>query len=284
MRGQIIKGIGGFYYVLSQGEIHTLKARGSFRKKGLKPIIGDYVEFSEDCIEEILKRKNEFVRPSVSNVTKAIIVLSASKPKPDFLLVDKIIINALIHDLEIVIVVNKCEDEEEGYIADLKKQYSEFKVISCSTYKDIGLMEIKEELRENVSFLVGQSGVGKTSIVNGLFPELNFFVGEISKKLKRGKHTTRHVELVPINELNGAIVDTPGFSFLDCYDTDISLQNFYPEFLKYSSECKFNTCAHLNEPSCKVKEELGKNIDTRRYERYLQIHKELKEMEKNKYD
>ena len=286
MQGQIIKGIGGFYYVISDDKMYTLKAPGSFRKSGIKPMIGDYVDFQEDngYILKIHERKNSFYRPSVSNMTQVCVVLAATTPKPDLMLVDKLLIQAAMAGINIVIILNKCDEAKQEEIDAYKAQYSQFHFITCSTLNGQGIDEIKDVLSDNVTFFAGQSGVGKSSIINAIFPELNFEVGSISKKLERGKHTTRHVELVPLKGYNGAIVDTPGFSFYNFNQDEIEVYKYYPEFRQYDDKCRFNCCTHINEPDCLVKENLGNTINNERYARYVAICDELNEMRKKKYD
>ena len=285
MTGQIIKGIGGFYYVSAQKEIYTLKAPGRFRKEGIKPVVGDRVEF--DCndgyIQNILPRKNEFYRPAVANVTQAFIVMTGANPKVDLLLIDKLIIQCELADINIVIVINKCDLMSDEEIDELSKQYSYYNVVCCSSINNYGISEIKKLIKGNVSFFAGQSGVGKSSLINCVSKELSHETGNISKKLKRGKHTTRHVELSYIPDLEGSILDTPGFSFYD-FKGDFSIEETYREFDGLREKCRFTGCTHVNEPDCAVKAHVGETINKLRYERYVQIFEMQKEMREKQYD
>lgn len=284
LTGRIKKGIGGFYYATVDDKEYTLKAPGKFRKEGIKPVVGDIIEFEEKdgYISRILPRKNEFYRPAVSNVTQAFIVFTGAFPKADLLLVDKLIIQCELADVNVVLIINKCDAMDEDEIQSLQKQYSAYKVICCSTVDNIGMDEIKEYIDGNISFFAGQSGVGKSSIINCI-TGLEHATGEISEKLKRGKHTTRHVELVYHPELKGSILDTPGFSFYD-FRKEFNAEACYREFGRYRDNCRFKGCTHTSEPDCAVKEQVGKTIDKNRYERYVQIFKGQEEMRSKQYD
>lgn len=285
LRGQIFKGIGGFYYVNNDETIYTLKAPGKFRKEGKKPVVGDIIDFDgeEGVIKDICPRKNEFYRPAVSNVTQCFIVMTGTNPKADFLLIDKLLIQCEMAEINPVLVINKCDLMSKEEIEEIKCQYSYYDVVCTSAMKHTGIDEICRKITGNVSFFTGQSGVGKSSIVNSISDKLNHETGEISEKLGRGKHTTRHVELVYVPELSGYIVDTPGFSFYDFRD-DINIEACYREFDGLREKCRFNCCTHINEPDCAVKEQVGKMIDKNRYERYIQIFTLYKEMRNKKYD
>lgn len=284
LTGRIKKGIGGFYYVTSGDKEYTLKAPGKFRKEGIKPVVGDIIEFDdkEGYISKILPRENEFYRPAVSNVTQAFIVFTGAFPKADLMLVDKLIIQCELADVNVVLIINKCDAMNDEEIQMLKQQYQSYKIICCSTIDNLGIDEIKKCVENNISFFAGQSGVGKSSIINCV-TGLDNETGEISEKLKRGKHTTRHVELVYHPELKGSILDTPGFSFYD-FRKDFNAEACYREFDGYRENCRFNGCSHTSEPGCAVKEQVGKIINQDRYERYVQIFKSQEEMRNKQYD
>lgn len=285
LTGRIVKGIGGFYYVNSDGKEYTLKAPGKFRKDGIKPVVGDIVEFLENdgCIKEILPRHNEFYRPPVSNVSQAFIVMTGAYPKVDLYLIDKLIIQCELADINIILIINKCDIMTENEIENLKEQYSKYEIICCSTIENKGIDEIKNRIKNNISFFSGQSGVGKSTIINSVCGDFWQKTGDISEKLKRGKHTTRHVELVYLPELEGSILDTPGFSYYD-FREDFNTEACYREFGEFRNFCRFNGCTHINEPGCAVKEQVGKSINKNRYDRYVQICKIQNEARSKQYD
>lgn len=286
MTGRIVKGIGGFYYILAAGKEYTLKAPGRFRKEGIKPVVGDVVEFDlkGGYIDKILPRKNQFYRPAVSNVTQVFIVFTHSNPKADLILIDKLIIQSELSGINVVLVINKCDEMDDDEIEQLKEQYTAFDTICVSAKTGRGIDEIKKRIGNNVSFFAGQSGVGKSSIINCISEIFQAKTGEISQKLGRGKHTTRHVELIYIPELQGGILDTPGFSFYDFKDDETCIDDGYREFKDTRDNCKFIGCTHINEPKCAVKDGIGTVINEQRYERYKKIYSELKEMRDKRYD
>lgn len=286
MNGQITKGIGGFYYVNCDNVEYVLKAPGKFRNDGIKPIVGDEVEFDKKggYIEKILPRKNEFYRPAVANVTQTFIVFTASQPKVDLILIDKLIIQSEMSGVNIVLVINKSDTMCKGDVDMITSQYSDFDILYCCAKNNEGIDNIKKRIKDNVSFFAGQSGVGKSSIINCISSRLSHETGEMSKKLCRGKHTTRHVELVYLPELGGSILDTPGFSFYNLKNTDFAIEEGYREFEPYRKKCRFVGCTHINEPDCAVKEHIGKGINLERYDRYKHIHLEQKETRDRQYD
>lgn len=287
MKGRLIKGIGGFYYVYIDGIVYECKARGIFRKKKITPCIGDYViidtideEKKLGVIEEILERKNEMIRPAVSNIDQAFIVFSFVNPDINNMLLDRFTVLAESKDLEIVICLNKLDlVEDEKLIEDLKEIYSRtgYKIIVTSTKEENGLDEIKMMLHNKTSVFAGPSGVGKSSILK-IITNKDLETGDVSRKTGRGKHTTRHAELIRINE-DGWVVDTPGFSSLDLGEIDeTNLASYFPEFDEYMEECRFISCFHVNEPDCSVKEALERgDISSARYENYKLFLKEIKE-------
>ena len=288
-RGIILKGIGGFYYVKCEDGIFECRARGKFRIEGIKPIPGDIAEItpptsvSGGYIEDILPRKNELVRPSVANLDLLIIVLSAKKPKPDFLLADKLIIYSKYNEIPCAIAVNKCD---VGTANEIERQYerSGIKIIPISAHTGDGMENIKELIRGKCTCFAGQSAVGKSSIVNAIVPDLNLQTGGLSKKTDRGRHTTRHSELIYVPNLDATVIDTPGFSILECVDIEPNeLSKYYSEFAW--QQCRFSECLHDKEPDCAVKRQLENGeISEKRYERYKTILYDLKRRKETMYD
>jgi len=290
-KGIILKGIGGLYTIKSEQGVYRCKARGLFRKQNIKPVPGDSVTFEiiDEAIKEgylitIHKRKNNLIRPAVSNIDQSILVISIKNPKPDLLLLDKLI--CLCESIEVIpiICINKTDLALGNEINIIKKQYiaTGYTIVEASITNDNGIDQIAGRLANKTSVFAGQSGVGKSSILNRIFNEIKMETGEISKKLKRGKHTTRHAEFIEIN--NGYLVDTPGFSNFDIGLIDANnVKYYYREFNKYEDTCKFNGCIHINEPKCSVKEAVQKGeIDINRYNRYIEIHNLAKQSEKEK--
>ncbi|MCR4576826.1 MAG: ribosome small subunit-dependent GTPase A [Clostridiales bacterium] len=292
MTGTILKGIGGFYYVLAQdGQIYTLHAQSKIRRKKLKPFVGDNVEFEpggegeEGWLKAILPRRTELKRPPVANIDVLVIVVSASKPEADLLLADRLLIYAQKNRLRSVIVANKA-DEDDANAERICAQYlmSGFHAFKVSARTGAGLELLKNELSSSVHAFAGQSGVGKSSLVNALY-KVDLEVGDISDRIERGRHTTRECCLIPV-ENSGAVLDTPGFSLLENDIMDpASLKDIYPEFSPYRSLCRFEGCAHISEPDCAVKEALAQGkLDLGRYERYQLLYQEMKERWSKRYD
>ena len=293
MQGKIIKGIAGFYYVQTKNGIYECKAKGSFRNKKLKPYVGDNVEITilneetkKGNMEEILERKNFLIRPAVANVDQTLVIFAAAKPDPNLNLLDRFLIMMEQKDVPVILVFNKKDVAEQEKLAALVKTYEDcgYQVLKVSALQEDGINEIKEILKGKTSTVAGPSGVGKSSIINLLQSEVYMETGNISEKIERGKHTTRHSELITIAE-DTYIFDTPGFSSLNVTDMEKEdLKIYFPEFEQYEDECKFLGCVHINEPVCGVKEALkaGK-ISAGRYENYKLIYEELKQNEKRKY-
>ena len=290
MQGRIIKGIGGFYDVLlSGGETVTCKARGRFRNEGLTPMVGDLVEISLHetgfaAMDDILPRKNALLRPPVANIDLLVIVLAASIPKPDFLLVDKLLIQAYTLRIEPLLVLNKMDSAKAEITEEFLRDYAAFRTLLVSSATCEGIDALKEALTNRVSCFAGQSAVGKSSLLNALFPELSLETGELAKKTDRGKHTTRQAELWPY--LGGAVLDTPGFSLFEMSALEQDTLNAsYPEFADVSADCRFAGCRHNAEPDCAVKALLncGK-LSQARYTRYLEIQTEIDDKRKHRYD
>ena len=293
MQGKIIKGIAGFYYVQTKDGIYECKAKGSFRNRKLKPYVGDDVEITvldeenkKGNMEEILERKNFLIRPAVANVDQTLVIFAAAKPDPNLNLLDRFLIMMEQKGVPVILVFNKTDVAESAKLEEYAGIYENcgYHVLRVSALQEEGISEIKEILKGKTSTVAGPSGVGKSSIINLLQSDIHMETGNISEKIERGKHTTRHSELISIAE-DTYIFDTPGFSSL--YVTDMEkeeLKNYFPEFEQYEDECKFLGCVHVNEPVCGVKEALkcGK-ISKSRYENYKLLYEELKENEKRKY-
>lgn len=288
MRGKIIKGIAGFYYIYAEdGQVYECKAKGIFRKDNQKPLVGDNVEISildenekEGSVTAILPRKNSLIRPAVANVDQAFVIFAMENPKPNYMLLDRFLIMMEQQGIPAVVCFNKKDLGTEEELDFLYRTYTQcgYRVILSSALKGEGISEIHEILRGKTTVVAGPSGVGKSSLTNSLQGEIQMETGEISKKLKRGKHTTRHSQVIPVEE-DTFLVDTPGFSSL--YLTDMEeqeLKNYFPEFREYEEECRFQGCRHIHEPGCAVKEALeADKISRLRYEDYLALHQELKE-------
>ncbi len=288
MRGKIIKGIAGFYYIYAEdGQVYECKAKGIFRKDNQKPLVGDNVEISildenekEGSVTAILPRKNSLIRPAVANVDQAFVIFAMENPKPNYMLLDRFLIMMEQQGIPAVVCFNKKDLGTEEELDFLYRTYTQcgYRVILSSALKGEGISEIHEILRGKTTVVAGPSGVGKSSLTNSLQGEIQMETGEISKKLKRGKHTTRHSQVIPVGE-DTFLVDTPGFSSL--YLTDMEeqeLKNYFPEFREYEEECRFQGCRHIHEPGCAVKEALeAEKISRLRYEDYLALHQELKE-------
>ena len=287
INGKIIKGIGGFYYVDTENGLYECRARGIFRKNKITPLVGDRVSISvvdeenkKGVVEEIEERDTELVRPPIANVDKALIVFAIKNPSPNLSLLDRFIVLAEKENLEIVIVFTKVDLDTDGeLLGELKDIYevSGYKVISVSNKLKLNIDKIKEELKENTVVFAGPSGVGKSSLLNEVDKNFELKTGEVSDKIKRGKHTTRHAELLKL-ECGGLVADTPGFSSLTLDDIDESeLKEYFIEFDKYD-ECRFGSrCIHENEPSCAVKEAVENgDISKKRYESYIQLLNEIR--------
>ena len=287
INGKIIKGIGGFYYVDTEKGLYECRARGIFRKNKITPLVGDRVSISvvdeenkKGVVEEIEKRDTELVRPPIANVDKALIVFAIKNPAPNLSLLDRFIVLAEKENLEIVIVFTKVDLDADGeLLGELKDIYevSGYKVIPVSNKLKLNIDKIKEELKENTVVFAGPSGVGKSSLLNEVDKNFELKTGEVSDKIKRGKHTTRHAELLKL-ECGGMVADTPGFSSLTLDDIDESeLKEYFIEFDKHD-DCRFGSrCIHENEPSCAVKEAVENGeISKKRYESYIQLLNEIR--------
>ena len=291
MQGKIIKGIAGFYYVHVAGSgIYECKAKGVFRSQNVKPLVGDNVELSvlneeekTGNIEGILPRMNELIRPAVANVDQALVIFAAAKPKPNFNLLDRFLISMKYQEVPVVICFNKQDMVEEDELRLLRSTYEAagYEVYTTSAARESGMEALREILKGKTTTVAGPSGVGKSSLINILQPEAAMETGAISRKIERGKHTTRHSELFALDE-DSFICDTPGFSsvFLPELEKE-ELWKYFPEFSEFESYCRFQGCMHIHEPDCGVKDALAEGkISPCRYENYKMLYEELKDRRK----
>ena len=291
MQGKIVKGFSGFYYVhVVESGIYECKAKGIFRQQKMKPLVGDDVEI--DIISEekktgnvaaILPRKNALIRPAVANVDQALLIFAAASPNPNFNLLDRFLVMMGRQDVPVILCFNKCDliTEEQKQEIEAIYEVSGCKILFVSAKKELGLKELQEILEGKTTTVAGPSGVGKSSLINLLAPEACMETGEISKKIERGRHTTRHAELIQLKG-DGYIMDTPGFSSLYLPEMEKEeLQDCYPEFAAFEPYCRFQGCSHISEPDCGVKEALSEGkIHPVRYENYCQLYGELKDRKK----
>lgn len=294
MTGKIIKGIAGFYYVqVADSGVYECKAKGAFRKDKIKPLVGDDVEIDIISEEEktgnvisILPRKSELIRPAVANVDQALLIFATKSPEPNLNLLDRFLCMMEEQELPIVICFNKEDLADEGFEELMRKTYETagYKLIFTSARNNQGINEIREILKGKTSTVAGPSGVGKSSIVNLLTEGHSMETGEVSEKIGRGKHTTRHSELLYLGE-DTYIMDTPGFSSLFVPKVEpVDLYTLFPEFIEPAENCRFTGCAHHKEPDCGVKTAVESGeIAASRYENYLQIYSEMVEQQNNRY-
>lgn len=292
LKGKIIKGLSGFYYVDTEKGLYECKARGIFRKQKKTPLVGDNVEISvvdeenkKGIVETIEKRETELVRPPIANVDKALIVFAVKDPKPNLSLLDRFIVHAERENLDIVIIFTKM-DLDDGSLDELIEIYEKagYKVIPVSSEKHINIDKVKEELVGNTVVFAGPSGVGKSSLLNQIDESFQLKTGTVSEKIGRGRHTTRHAELLKL-DCGGIVADTPGFSSLELDGIDeMELKEYFIEFDKYD-ECKFGSkCVHEKEPNCDIKEAVENNeISKQRYESYIQLLNEIRQKNSRRY-
>ncbi len=294
MTGIIVKGIAGFYYVYVAGSgIYECKARGIFRKQGRKPLVGDRVridvldrETHQGNLVELLPRTSELARPAAANIDQALLLFAAKTPDPNFVLLDRFLISMEREGIPCVIAFNKADlltsEEAEKLRGMYMKCGSPVRLVSVREGR--GVDELKSMLTGRTTVLAGPSGAGKSSFANAVQSAVRMETGEISRKLSRGKNTTRHAELIPVDEVSW-LCDTPGFMALE--NSGIrkeELKNYYDEFLPYLGRCRFDGCVHISEPDCAVKAALEEgNIDPVRYGNYCLIYEDLKEAEQNRY-
>ena len=288
MQGKIVKGIAGFYYVhVVESGVYECKAKGTFRKDKIRPLVGDNVEIDildekdmEGSITKILPRKNDLIRPAVANIDQALVVFAVTQPEPHFNLLDRFLVMMERKEIPTVLCFNKTDIAESPAITELKEIYSGFgyPVIFTSAREEENISQLKELLKGKTTAIAGPSGVGKSSLINLLQSEVRMETGSISRKIARGKHTTRHSELIVLGE-DSYIMDTPGFSSLYVNDFEKEeLKYCFPEFEPYEGQCRFIGCDHIHEPDCAVKAavEAGK-INKVRYDDYTEMYRELKE-------
>lgn len=291
MQGKIIKGIAGFYYIHAEnGQVYECKAKGAFRKQKIKPLVGDMVRIAVldeaehlGNVEEILPRKNELIRPAVANIDMALVIFAAAKPEPNFNLLDRFLCMMEFQNVPVTICFNKTDLVDEEKIEEYRKIYEPagYRLMSTCTRTGEGVDAVKALLHGKTTTVAGPSGVGKSSLINALQSDVQMQTGVISDKIDRGKHTTRHSEIVPVME-DSYIMDTPGFSSMDVPGFEKEdLWTCFPEFREYEPYCKFQGCSHINEPDCGVKEALAEGkISSVRYENYKLLYEELKNMRK----
>lgn len=291
MQGRIIKGISGFYYVFVAGTgIYECKAKGAFRKQGMKPLVGDFVEIAVideekkiGNVENILPRTIELIRPAVANIDMALVIFAAAKPEPNLNLLDRFLCMMEYQNVPVTICFNKCDLVDESQMDEIAEAYKQagYPILFVSAKKGIHIDKIKEMIQDKTVSVAGPSGVGKSSLINTLQDEYHMETGDISHKIERGKNTTRHTQLIPVNDRT-FIMDTPGFSSMDTPGLEKEdLWRLYPEFVPFEKECRFIGCSHISEPDCGVKNALTKSkISKTRYENYCLIYEEMKNIRK----
>lgn len=299
MRGKIIKGIAGFYYVHVMGTgVYECKAKGIFRKDNVKPLVGDNVEIEvldeplkKGNITRILDRSSQLIRPAVANVDQALVIFAIASPQPNFNLLDRFLIMMQQQGIPCIICFNKLDLDAAGLGEQYRQIYEAcgYQTLTISADRSVGIEEVKQMLAGRTTTVAGPSGVGKSSLINCLQSSITMETGSISRKIERGKHTTRHSELIPISfgdSDDGAdgsyILDTPGFSSLGLFDIEKEeLASFYQEFEPFEKYCRFGGCAHISEPDCGVKQALEEGrISQLRYENYCLLYEELKNRRK----
>ncbi len=282
--GRIKKALSGFYYVETDGEILQCRARGKFRKEGLSPLVGDWVELrelgnGEGFVEAVKPRKNAFRRPAVANVDQIVVIASEALPKTDPYLIDRLSAIAALKGCGVVVALNKCDLNSADSLYRVYRAAG-FPTVRVSAETGEGLEELKPLISEKLSAFTGNSGVGKSSILNALDPEFHLQVGEISEALGRGRHTTRHIELYHLN-CGADVVDSPGFASFDTDELDLELKRrlpeTFPDFAPFLSGCRFAGCSHTKEKGCAVLEALRNGeLQKSRHDSYLRLYEELK--------
>ncbi|MGN1195013.1 MAG: ribosome small subunit-dependent GTPase A [Acutalibacteraceae bacterium] len=283
--GLILKGIGGFYYVETADGVFECKAKGKFRKERIVPLAGDKVKITvrdgeENTIDEIFERKNCLKRPPVANIDTLMIVVSVADPAPNTLVIDKMTVLAEKNNIEPVIVITKTD---LGSYDELSEIYSKtgYRVVAVSGKTGEGTQKVKELLKNRLTAFTGNSGVGKSTLINAVCPELSLETNEISTKLGRGKHTTRQAEIFHVGD--GLVIDTAGFSSLDFLGEDVilkdDLQYYFPEFEKFLGQCRFSSCAHIKDKGCKISEAVENGeISKSRHDSYISLYNEVKDL------
>lgn len=283
-RGRIEKALSGFYYVNTGGETLQCRARGKFRREGLSPLVGDWVQVrelgnGEGFVEAVEARRNQFARPAAANIDQLVILASAAIPVTEPYLIDRIASIAALKGCQVLLCLNKCDLDSADELYDIYSR-SAIPVLRVSAVTGQGLDALREAIRGKLSAFTGNSGVGKSSVLNALLPSLALPVGEVSKALGRGRHTTRHVELFSLGE-DTYIIDTPGFSSFDTAEMDLALKQHlpdtFPEFAPYVSDCRFTGCTHTKEKGCRVLQAVKDGlIPASRHRSYVRLYDELK--------
>lgn len=283
-RGIVIKNVNGYFYVQDEVcTVHECKVRGRIKKNKYSLLVGDRVEISDDgFVETILPRKNSMIRPAVANIDQVVLVVAAHEPDINLLLLNKMLVMIEHADIPIVLCINKCDlaDSETDELVALYQSIG-YTVITTSVYANLGITTLKEILSHKVTAFAGPSGVGKSSLLNAVDSKFAFQTGEVSDKIKRGKHTTRHASLFSLDD-DSFIMDTPGFSAIEFSDISLErLPTLFPEFNNYVENCKFSPCYHEHEPVCGVKEAINSNrIRPSRYAAYMSIRKDIQSQRK----
>ena len=291
MQGKIIKGISGFYYVFVEGiGEYECKAKGAFRNQKVKPLVGDNVEIVSldeekriGNVERILPRNNALIRPAVSNIDMALVIFAADKPAPNFNLLDRFLCMMEYQKVPVTICFNKCDlvtEDEKKHLLNIYAATGYQILFTCAKTGE-GIQELKELLYGKTTTVAGPSGVGKSSIINELQSDRTMQTGQISRKIERGKHTTRHSEIIPVCKQT-YIVDTPGFSSMDIPDIEKEqLWTCFSEFVQYEPYCRFQGCMHIHEPDCGIKQALEEHkISQTRYDNYVLLYDEMKSKRK----
>ncbi len=285
MKGRIIKGVGGLYYIAANGFVYECSARGRFRKARITPTTGDFVTFTvldeenkKGALDTIEPRRNILIRPRAANIDCAVITFAAARPDINTDLLDRFLVLAEERKIpDVIICINKSDlAPDKNRIRDIYG--GAYPVVFTSAEENSGIDELKQMLRGKVSVFAGPSGVGKSSLINRIIPHSNRQTGEISRKIERGKHTTRQVELIETED-NTYIADSPGFTslYLEFIKPD-ELQYYFREFREYLGKCRFADCAHIHEPDCAVKEKVGSAIPQERYDRFVYLYNELRSL------
>ena len=283
--GRIMKALSGFYYVQTPERLVECKARGRFRKEGISPLVGDWVtitmERGKGMIEQILPRANSFVRPAVANLDYLVLLVSQSIPVTEPFLIDRVTAIAGNQNVPVIICVNKSDLQSEGSLAQIYS-HAGYDVVTTSAVTGAGVEQLKALITGKTVAFTGNSGVGKSSILNRLAPDLHVLTGEVSERLGRGRHTTRHIELFALPD-GTFVADTPGFSSFDTDQMEVvlkeNLQYAFPDFAPYLGKCRFHDCAHLKEPGCAVTDALLQGlIEPTRYDSYVKLYAKAKEI------